>query len=68
MWLSDLAPTWYTAVPTIHQAILDQVQRQPEKAPNDHLRFIRSCSSSLPPRVGQDLEPSSMRPFWKLME
>ncbi len=55
-WLSDLTPTWYTAVPTIHQAILYQAQREPEKAKETHLRFIRSCSSSLPPKVGKDLE------------
>ena len=54
-WLSDLAPTWYTAVPTIHQAILDQLRRCPEKV-QTRLRFIRSCSSSLPPQVGRELE------------
>jgi len=54
-WLSDLAPSWYTAVPTIHQAILDQVHRQPEKV-HTKLRFIRSCSSSLPPQLAWDLE------------
>jgi oxalate---CoA ligase len=55
-WLSGLAPTWYTAVPTIHQSILEQVRRQPEIARQVHLRFIRSCSSSLAPQVAQDLE------------
>lgn len=55
-WLSEFMPTWYTAVPTIHQSILDQVHRQPEIARQVHLRFIRSCSSSLAPQVAQDLE------------
>jgi len=54
-WLADLAPTWYTAVPTIHQAVLEQAHHQKEKIKTG-LRFIRSCSSSLPPQVGQDLE------------
>jgi len=54
-WLSDLGPTWYTAVPTIHQAILDQVQRHPGEL-QTQLRFIRSCSSSLPLQVGRNLE------------
>ncbi len=54
-WLSDLAPTWYTAVPTIHQAVLEQAHHQKEKIKTG-LRFIRSCSSSLPPQVGRDLE------------
>jgi acyl-CoA synthetase (AMP-forming)/AMP-acid ligase II/aryl carrier-like protein len=54
-WLSDLSPTWFTAVPTIHQAILAQMQRQPEKV-QTQLRFIRSCSSSLPPPLARELE------------
>ena len=55
-WLSELEPTWYTAVPTIHQSILEQVRRQPEIARHVHLRFIRSCSSPLAPQVAKDLE------------
>ena len=55
-WLSDLAPTWYSAVPTIHQSILELVRRQPDFARKVHLRFIRSCSSSLAPRLAQELE------------
>ena len=55
-WLSELAPTWYTAVPTIHQAIVEQVRRQPESGKQVHLRFIRSCSSPLAPQLAQDLE------------
>lgn len=43
--------TWYTAVPTIHQIIL---QRQ-EKA-TTAFRFIRSCSSALSPTHWQLLE------------
>lgn len=61
-WLSDQAPTWYTAVPTIHQAILEQVRCQPEKVREVHLRFIRSCSSALAPQVGQDLETAFHAP------
>jgi acyl-CoA synthetase (AMP-forming)/AMP-acid ligase II/acyl carrier protein len=55
-WLSDLGPTWYTAVPTIHQVILEKVRRLPESGKRVHLRFIRSCSSPLAPQVAQDLE------------
>ena len=55
-WMSELAPTWYTAVPTMHQSILDQVRRQPGAAGRVHLRFIRSCSSALAPQVARDLE------------
>ena len=55
-WFSEFSPTWYSAVPTIHQAILDQVQCQPEISRQVHLRFIRSCSSALAPQVARDLE------------
>jgi oxalate---CoA ligase len=55
-WLSELAPTWYSAVPTIHQAILEQVRLQPEISNVAHLRFIRSCSSALAPQVAMELE------------
>ena len=55
-WISEMAPTWYTAVPTIHQAMLELVRRKPEIAGNMHLRFIRSCSSSLAPQIAQEME------------
>ncbi|KAL8534414.1 hypothetical protein ACS0TY_010434 [Phlomoides rotata] len=47
--------TWYTAVPTIHQIILDRHLSSPEPVyPN--LRFIRSCSASLAPAIMDRLE------------
>ncbi|BBH03343.1 AMP-dependent synthetase and ligase family protein [Prunus dulcis] len=47
--------TWYTAVPTIHQIILDRHDSKPEpKYPK--LRFIRSCSASLAPSILARLE------------
>ena len=55
-WFADLTPTWYTAVPTIHQALMDQVANQPEITRVAKLRFIRSCSSPLPPPLAHDLE------------
>ena len=55
-WLGALAPTWYTAVPTMHQAILEAAGRNPDLAGRVRLRFIRSCSSALSPQVGQRLE------------
>ncbi len=61
-WLSALAPSWYSAVPTIHQAILELVRRQPETAAQVHLRFIRSCSSSLAPHLFQELEEAFNTP------
>jgi oxalate---CoA ligase len=55
-WLSEFQPTWFTAVPTMHQAILSQAMSQADIIEKCSLRFIRSCSSPLPPSVFEDLE------------
>jgi len=47
--------TWYTAVPTIHQIILDRHASKPE-ASYPALRFVRSCSASLAPAILEKLE------------
>ncbi|KAK9075341.1 hypothetical protein SSX86_003664 [Deinandra increscens subsp. villosa] len=47
--------TWYTAVPTIHQIILDRHLTKPEPE-YPKLRFIRSCSASLAPSILARLE------------
>jgi oxalate---CoA ligase len=49
-------PSWYTAVPTMHQAILARASRNAEAVKFSRLRFIRSSSSSLPPPVMAELE------------
>jgi len=49
-------PTWYTAVPTMHQALLTRAGRNQEIITRARLRFIRSSSSSLPPQVLEELE------------
>jgi acyl-CoA synthetase (AMP-forming)/AMP-acid ligase II/acyl carrier protein len=55
-WLADLAPTWYTAVPTIHQAVLARAASQQETVAHCPLRFIRSSSAPLPPQLLMALE------------
>jgi acyl-CoA synthetase (AMP-forming)/AMP-acid ligase II len=55
-WLEQSNPTWYTAVPTMHQAILARAKRNEEIVKNARLRFIRSSSSSLPQQVLHELE------------
>lgn len=55
-WLGEVRPTWYTAVPTMHQAILMRMRAHPERARAAGLRLIRSSSASLPPQVMQELE------------
>ena len=55
-WLREAAPSWYTAVPTMHQAILGRAPRNQEIVDSARLRFVRSSSSSLPPQVMAELE------------
>lgn len=55
-WLDEAHPTWYTSVPTMHQAILARAPRNPESVAAAKLRFIRSSSSSLPAPVMAELE------------
>ena len=43
--------SWYSGVPTMHQAILLRAQRNLDAAKSLGLRFIRSSSASLPPAV-----------------
>jgi acyl-CoA synthetase (AMP-forming)/AMP-acid ligase II len=53
----ETGATWYSAVPTIHQLLLARVKPgDPRPAGAEKLRFIRSCSASLPPQVMHDLE------------
>ncbi|CAK7337289.1 unnamed protein product [Dovyalis caffra] len=53
--------TWYTAVPTIHQIILDRHFSHPEPE-YPKLRFIRSCSASLAPAILARLEEAFNAP------
>jgi len=54
--MEEARPTWYTAVPTMHQAILTRAGHNKEIIARHPLRFVRSSSSSLPPRVIGELE------------
>src|SRR5207248_4557193 len=55
-WLHEVRPTWYTAVPTMHQAILTRAARHGEELGRTRLRLIRSSSASLAPQVMAELE------------
>ena len=55
-WLEESKPTWYTAVPTMHQAILSRAERNMIVIKSNPLRLIRSSSSSLPVPVFTQLE------------
>ncbi len=54
-WMEAATPTWYTAVPTMHQAILSRAARNAETIARVPLRFLRSSSASLPPQVMVEL-------------
>jgi oxalate---CoA ligase len=60
--MAEVKPTWYTAVPTMHQAILSRAASNAETIANVPLRFIRSSSSSLPPQVLAELESTFKSP------
>ena len=55
-WLDELSPTWYTAVPTMHQAVLVEAANRRDLIARRPLRLIRSSSSALPPQVMRGLE------------
>jgi oxalate---CoA ligase len=55
-WMKECNPTWYTAVPTMHQAILARSKNNLDVISHSKLRFIRSSSSALPPQVMTALE------------
>lgn len=55
-WLDEIRPTWYTAVPTMHQVILSRASRNTEVVERSPLRFVRSSSASLPTVVLEDIE------------
>jgi acyl-CoA synthetase (AMP-forming)/AMP-acid ligase II len=57
-WIDSTKPSWYTAVPTMHQALLIRADKGDNATiiKNNPLRFIRSSSSSIPTQVIADLE------------
>ena len=55
-WMDAAHPTWYTAVPTMHQAIVARAGKNLDVIQRNPLRFMRSSSSSMPPQVIKELE------------
>ena len=55
-WMNEAKPTWYTAVPTMHQAILARAGGNADVIKRNPLRFIRSSSASLSPQVLVEIE------------
>jgi oxalate---CoA ligase len=55
-WMDEARPTWFTAVPTMHQAIASRAAKNTEIIQRHPLRFMRSSSSSMPPQVIREAE------------
>ncbi len=60
--MEEARPSWYTAVPTMHQAILTRAARNAETIANVPLRFLRSSSASLPAQVMEQLRETFNAP------
>jgi acyl-CoA synthetase (AMP-forming)/AMP-acid ligase II len=54
--------TWYTAVPTIHQILLERNNTEQPGNKRAALRFIRSCSAPLTPETAQALQDTFSAP------
>jgi acyl-CoA synthetase (AMP-forming)/AMP-acid ligase II/acyl carrier protein len=55
-WLTEFRPTWYTAVPAIHQAVLSAADPHKQAAQHSSLRLVRSASTTLSNAVLSGLE------------
>ena len=54
--LRGLRPTWYSASPSIHRTILDQIDDYGGDVRESGLRFIRSASAPMPEQLIADIE------------
>ena len=61
-WLAEFRPTWYSAVPTMHQGILARATENRDIISQCLFRFIRSSSASLAPSVMAELEAEFKAP------
>ncbi len=55
-WMAECRPTWYTAVPTMHQAIVARATQHREVIAANPLRFVRSSSAAIPRQVIAEVE------------
>ncbi|MBX9641574.1 MAG: FadD7 family fatty acid--CoA ligase, partial [Mycobacteriaceae bacterium] len=60
--ISAVGATWYTAVPTIHQILLERSAAETAERGRATLRFIRSCSAPLTPEVASALQAEFSAP------
>jgi acyl-CoA synthetase (AMP-forming)/AMP-acid ligase II len=60
--VQNYRPTWYSAAPTMHQAILARASRNQDIVKSNNFRFIRSSSAPLPPVVIEQMETTLNAP------
>ncbi len=61
-WVAEFQPTWYSAVPTIHQTVASIADRYRSRLPRHRFRFIRSSSAPLSPTTMRILESGTGAP------
>jgi acyl-CoA synthetase (AMP-forming)/AMP-acid ligase II len=60
--IDAVGATWYTAVPTIHQILLERSTTERLANQRTALRFIRSCSAPLTPEAARALQDTFSAP------
>jgi len=55
-WVADFQPTWYTATPAVHRAILGRGREYRRRAPAHRFRFVHSAPAGLSPETARELE------------
>ena len=61
-WLEEFRPTWYTAGPALHAAILPVAKSNPDALRVAPLRFVRSIGARLSPHLLTELEQALNAP------
>ncbi|HKY87694.1 MAG TPA: non-ribosomal peptide synthetase [Pseudorhodoplanes sp.] len=55
-WFGDLKPTWYSAGPTLHLAVLEKLQQRADARSMHSLRFVSSAGAPLAADMGQRMQ------------
>ncbi len=55
-WIDEFRPTWYTAVPTMHAAVVARAVSHRDELTPHSLRLVRSSSAALPRSTFDELE------------
>ena len=55
-WFGALKPTWYSAGPTVHRLVVDQIKSRADRKTEHALRFVSSGGAPLPGDVLEGLQ------------